>query len=94
MQAIDDRRYDVKGAVGLALAIGAFIALHLPLISIALSSAAIVVSLLSRRALRENSALAGATVSVLGFVVGIIAFCLVAIPVVLGLGIPLIARIP
>ena len=74
--------YDGQAIASLTLAVAAFLLLLVPAAAFALAIAAIVLALRSRQSLRENSALAGATVSVLGFIIGLIALVCVAWPLV------------
>ena len=85
--------YDGQAIVSLTLAVAALLLLVVPAAAFVVAIAAIALALRSRQSLRENSTLAGATVSVLGFIIGLIALFCVAWPLVSSAVIQMVAAL-
>ena len=85
--------HDGQAIVSLTLAVAALLLLVVPAAAFVVAIAAIALALRSRQSFRENSTLAGATVSVLGFIIGLIALFCVAWPLVSSAVIQMVAAL-
>jgi hypothetical protein len=85
-------RYDTPAVLSPAAGIASFALLSLPVLSILLAVAAVSFALASRRRLRNDERLRGTRAGLAGFILGSIAFVLVAAPFVIGLALNVLAR--